>query len=791
MVGKTIGSYVVVAKLGEGGMGQVYRAHDTRLDRDVAIKVLPPDRFEDATARARLVHEARAAAALNHSGICTIHEVGDADGQPYIAMELVDGRPLHLLAQERTLPADEVLRYGVQIAEALAHAHARGVVHRDLKSANVVVTPDGRVKVLDFGLAKKTRTTREIADGDTRQETGALLTEPGQLIGTVAYMAPEQLRGDPADARSDVWALGVVLYEMASGVRPFAGRSTFDVSSKILKEKPAALAGAVPAGLRSVVDTCLEKEPARRYQTASEVAAALQAVQAGGAVAPNAALRLPLPRRMWPAAAVVVALSLAALAAVLIRGNESRPPPAAPRIESLAVLPLANLSGDAAQDFFADGLTEVLSTDLARVSGLKRVIGRGSVMRYKGTSKPLEEIARELKVDALVTGSVLRSGNRISITAQLLDPATGNQLWTNRYDRDLRDVLAVRNEIVSTVVREIRAKVSPADTARLAAAASVQPEVFEAYLQGQFHWLKQTREDYDLAERYFQAALDKDPSYALALAGLGRVWMMRGDNGLRPPAEAFPKADALITRALMLDDSLADLHVTLANHRLTLYDWAGAEREFKRAIAINPNLADAHFFYADLLLAQKRPAEWKPEIQLALELDPLNEFNQTYYGWELNYLGRYDEAIPIFRRLLPTGPNKAANHLGLWGAYYRTGRHDQALAAAREYFLATGDREFADALGASVSDAASYRAAMKRGGDMMTVRSTQRLVPAIRIARMFAHAGDADSAIHWLEKAFENRESPLARLAVVWDWLDLHGDPRFQDLLRRLNLPRD
>jgi serine/threonine-protein kinase len=768
-------------------MGEVYRAHDERLDRDVALKVLPPDRFEDPTARARLVREARAAAALNHAGICTIYDVGEAGGRAYIAMELVEGRPLHLLAHERRLPPEEVLRYGAQIADALAHAHTHGIVHRDLKGANVMVTEDGRVKVLDFGLAKKTMGRRDIEDGDTHQATAALLTEPGQLFGTVAYMAPEQLRGDPADARSDLWALGVVLYEMAAAGRPFGGRSSYEVSSKILNDSPPALPPSIPVGLRAVIDKCLEKDPTRRYQTANEAAAALHTALAGGGS--QTTLRVARPRWMWPAAVAVLALA-AVTAAVRIYRTTPTASRTATRIESLAVLPLANLSGDSGQDFFADGLTEVLSTDLARVAGLKRVIGRGSVTRYKGTSKPIEEIARELKVDALVTGSVLRSGNRISITAQLVDPVTGNQLWTNRYDRDLRDVLAVRNEIVSTVVREIRATISPADAARLASAATVQPDVFEAYLQGQFHWLKQTREDYDLAERYFQAALDKDPNYALALAGLGRVWMMRGDTGLRPPAEAFPKADALIARAVALDDSSADLHVTLANHLMTVYDWSGAEREYKRAIEINPNLADAHFFYADMLLSQKRPDEWKPKIELALQLDPLNEFNWTYYGWELNYVGRYDEAIPIFQRLLPTGPNKAANHLGLWGAYFRTQRYEQAHAAAREYFLANGDREFADALGPAAADAASYRAAMKHVADVMIARSKERLVPGIRIARMFAHAGDADSAIQWLEKAYANRESPLARLAVVWDWQDLHGDPRFQDLLRRLNLPR-
>ncbi len=561
MIGRQLGPYRILAMLGAGGMGEVYRAHDDRLDRDVALKILPASTFEDATARARLVREARAAAALNHASICTIHEVGEAEGQAYIAMELVEGTPLSESAHGRSLPLDEVLSYGTQIADALAHAHARGIVHRDLKSANVVVTSDKRVKVLDFGLAKK-MSGADLTDAYTQRPTDASLTERGSVVGTIAYMAPEQLRGEPADARSDLWALGVMLYELSGGTKPFKGQSSFEVSSNILSQPPSPFPPSVPVALRAVIDKCLEKDPARRYQTASEAGASLQAVQAGHATRWTP-LRYHFARRPWLLPAVA-ALTLAGVVAGL-NLNRIRWQSGATGVESLAVLPLVNLSGDSDQDYFADGMTEVLSTDLARLGGLKRVIARGSVIRYKGTSRPLEEIARELNVDALVTGSVLRSGDRVSITAQLLDPATGAQLWTNRYERSLQDVLVLRSEIVSAIVREIRMKLSPAEAARLASAGPVNTEAFEAYLKGRFHWLKQTREDFDLAERYFQSALDKDPTYALAYAGLGSVWMMRGDTGFQPPAETFPKARAFTAKAFELDDSLADLHVALAN----------------------------------------------------------------------------------------------------------------------------------------------------------------------------------------------------------------------------------
>lgn len=363
-------------------------------------------------------------------------------------------------------------------------------------------------------------------------------------------------------------------------------------------------------------------------------------------------------------------------------------------------------------------------------------------------------------------------------------------MWTNRYERDLEDMLALRNEIVSAIVREIRAQLSPGEQTRLATRGRVNADAFEAALKGRFHWLRQTREDFDQAERYYQFALEKDPTYALAYAGLGSVWMMRGDAGFRPPSETVPIAREYMERALALDDGLADLHVMLGGQRAVEWDWPGAEREYRQAVAANPNLADAHFFYADLLLTVlNKPDDWNRGIQRALELDPLNDFNRSYYGWHLNYLRRYGEAIPIFEQLLPSGPNKASNHLGLWGAYFRTGRYEAALAAARNYFEAAGDGEFASALGTGQNRDA-YHAAMIRTGEMMVARSATRHVPAARIARMFAHAGDTDRAMVWLERAYTARESTLARLAVFWDWDDLRLDPRFQNLLARMNFPR-
>lgn len=785
MIGKTIAHYQVTAKLGAGGMGEVYRAQDTQLGRQVAIKIVKVDRWEDVSARERLLREARAAAALNHPNICTVHEVGEAQGQAYIVMELIEGRPLSELIPDHGLPLHTLLRYARQIAAALAHAHERGLVHRDLKPSNIVVTGEGNAKVLDFGLA------RRLPDAEQNAPTESLasLTVPGTIVGTLAYMPPEQLRGEPADARSDVWALGVVLYQMATGSRPFCGRTSFELSAAILSQPVRDLPARTPAELRAVIDRCLAREPGRRYARGGEVRAALETITADTATRVVAEPRQE--RRLW-LLSVAVAVLLALLAGALNFSSLRErlfPRAAELRMESLAVLPLENLSGDPAQDYLASGIHEALITDLAKLSGFRRVIARSSVKRYEKTSLSPQQIAGELHVDALLTGSVVRAGNRVQITASLIS-ASETPIWSERYDREFRDVLSLQNEIVTAVTQQIRLKLTPLEQARLQAQRPVSPEAFEAYLQGRFHRLKQTREDFDLAERYFQFALAKDPNYALAYAGLGTVWLGRGDSGFLPPRESFSKGAAFLARAVEMDDSSAELHVSLANQINSVrWDWPEAEKEFHRALAINPNLADAHFFYADMLIVMKRPQEWEREIKRARELDPLNDFNESFYGWHLNYLHRYDEAIPIFQKLLLTGPNKGSNYLGLWGAYYKKGMYDQALAAARNYFSSIREQDFAAALG-PVRGEAAYRTAMHRVAQLMAAQSKRRHIPAVRIARMYAHAGDKDTAMQWLEKAYQNRESPLIRLAVFWDWDTLRSDPRFLDLLRRMNLPQ-
>jgi TolB-like protein len=465
----------------------------------------------------------------------------------------------------------------------------------------------------------------------------------------------------------------------------------------------------------------------------------------------------------------------------------------------LAVLPFENLSGDPEQDYFSDGLTEEMITQLGRLQPERlSVIARTSAMTYKGSNKTVDQIGRELGVDYILEGSVRlsraksrdRDADRVRISAQLIQVCNQTHLWAESYDRDLRDILTLQSEVARAIVREIKVAVTPEETRRLASARPVNPEAYEAYLKGRFHWYKLSREHFDTALEYFQLAREKDPHYALAYAGIAYVWLSRGDCGLIPPREAFPNAKAAALKAIELDDTLAEVHVILANCRFIYeWDWGGAETQFQRAIQLNPNYADAHFFYSDFLISMRRSEEALAEVERALELDPLNFFFQCFFGWHLVYLGRYDDAIAQLRKTISKEPNFPAAHLGLWGAFHRKGMYEEALAEAKKFFLLLGSSEVAETLARGCAGAGGYTCAMRLAAETLAARSKLAYVPAIRIARLYAHAGEKDRALGWLEKAYEEREPPLVHLRVGWDWHSLRDEPRFQDILRRLNFP--
>jgi serine/threonine protein kinase/TolB-like protein len=651
MIGRTISHYRIVEKLGGGGMGVVYKAEDTRLRRMVALKFLPdvgahgarpPEEGErrsplqDPQALERFKREARAASALNHPNICTIYEIDEHEGQPFIAMEFLEGQTLrqrlavhHRLTPSRrggrgatpdsppgsggeqgvvgSLQIDELLDLAIQIADALDAAHAKGIVHRDIKPANIFVIPrggTGQAKILDFGLAKLTGPKPGLGAGDwglgkTVEGTGAAtasvelehLTSPGVAMGTLAYMSPEQARGEDLDARTDLFSFGAVLYEMATGQPAFSGATTAAIHDAILNRAPASpvrLNPELPAKLEEIIGKALEKDRKLRYQTASDLRTDLQRLKRdtesgrSAGVSPAVGAIHELPLRRWALGLGIATLALAALVAVLVGLNVGglrnrlgaivgavREPPL--QIQSLAVLPLANLSGDPEQEYFADGMTDELITNLSKIGSLK-VISRTSVMQYKGAKKPLREIAQALGVDGVIEGSVFRAGNRVRITAQLIHAATDRHLWAESYERDLRDVLALQSEVAQAIAKEIQIKLTPQEQAHLASARPVNPEAHEAYLKGRYYWNLRTEEGLKKGIEYFQQAIEKDPGYALAYAGLADTYGVLATWNVMAPKEAYPRAKAAAFKALEMDEALAEAHASLGAAREE-YDW--------------------------------------------------------------------------------------------------------------------------------------------------------------------------------------------------------------------------
>jgi len=750
-VGLQLGHYRIVERIGAGGMGEVYRAQDEHLGRDVAIKVLPPGTLSDETARKRFRNEALTLSRLNHPNIATVHDFDTRAGVDFLVMEYVPGTTLSEKLAAGPLPEKEVARLGVQLAEGLTAAHEQAVIHRDLKPGNLRLTPDGRLKILDFGLARLVQPVSGTAETETLSETRA-------VAGTLPYMAPEQLKGERIDARSDIWATGTALFEMATGRLPFEGKTTVALADQILHAQPASprrLQPRLSSRLADIILKCLEKDAENRYQSAKE-------------------LHVDLRRLLLPTSAVNVAAGVV------------RKRPRSKRIRSVAVLPLTNFSRDPEQEYFADGMTETLICDLAKLRDVK-ITSRTSVMRYKGSETPLPQIAEELNVDAVVEGSVLRVGARVRITAQLIHAGSDTHVWAESYDRDFADVLLVQSEIARAIAREIHVAITPEEAKRLTRARRVNPEAYEAYLKGQFHWYKLSREHLDTALKYFEVSLAKDASDPLAYVGIAGVWCSRGDCGLLPPREAYPKAKAAALKAIELDDSLAEAHISMGMIRAAEWNWDEATKEYGRATELTPNSADAHFFLSDLAISRGHPQEWKTHIDRALKLDPLNFFFQCFYGWQLLYLRRYDEAIAELRKALRTEPNLPAAHLRLWSAYYGKGVHEEAVAAAKTFFETLGDKEVVQALHRGYTDA-GYSGAMRLAAETLTERSRFTYVQPTQIARLYAHAGDRDHALEWLEKAYEERLIAMVHLGVDLDWSSLHSESRFQDLVRRVNL---
>ncbi len=762
-------------------MGVVFRAHDERLDRDVALKLLPAGSIADENAGRRFRKEARALSLLNHPNIATVYDFDTENGVDFLVMELVPGKGLDESVGEGVVAEKDILEWGIQLAEGLMAAHEKGVLHRDLKPANLRVTPNGRLKVLDFGLAKLLHPVNETAPTISLSETHS-------LAGTLPYMAPEQLKGQAVDARCDIYAAGAVLYELATGRRPFQSRVLTALINDILHEAPAPPErrnAAISARLTEIILKCLEKDPDHRYQSAKELAVDLRraASPASSRVPPGA-----LPRRRLVAVGTASLVMAVLLGFWVARFRERLPAGSAGHIQSLAVLPLENLSRDPGQEYFADGMTEQLISTLSRIGSL-RVISRTSVMRYKQANKPLPAIARELKVDSIIEGAVLRSGNRVRITAQLVSAADDRNLWGATYNRDLKDVLSLQSEIAQAVAAEIQLRLTPQERGSLTARAVVSPEAHDAYLKGRYYWNQRTEQSLNQALRHFQEVIALEPNWALGYAGLADCYNLLPYYANLPLKQSLMQAKQAALKAIALDDSLAEAHASLS-FALMYGDWnlAAAEQELKRATTLNPNYATAHLWYAGFLARTGQLPQALAEIRRAQQLDPLSPFIVSQVGFILYYMREYQAAVAQLEQALELDPNHWVTHMDLGMLYEQQGRFEQALPELeRAVLLSNGSATTVAALGHA------YAAAGRRDQAVQQLRLLNRqaqkgyVSPYLR-AVIYAGLDDRDRAFTELEKAYTNGDE-LFDLGVD-PWFDrLRADPRYKNLLRRIALP--
>ncbi len=778
--GLIVGTYRIERLLGRGGMGAVYLAYDTKLRRDVALKVIIPRRDDDGH-RERLLREARSAAALNHPNICTIYEVGDADGLAFIAMEYVEGRSLRDRLDAAPLPLEQTVAYGVQAADALDYAHRCGVVHRDFKAANVIVTTSGRLKIVDFGLAH--RSDPAMAGATTMVS----LVPAGMVAGTPYAMAPEQVRGDTADARTDIWALGVLLYKMISGAQPFRASTGPELYSSILRDSARPLPASAPLEMRLVIDRCLEKNPEGRYSRAGEVRAALEAIQAG-TIAPWAGLRYRMARWRWFVAVGSIAIAAALTVALDVAGVRERLRGGQKGASiKLAVLPFKNLTGDPAQEYFTDGLTDEMIAQLGALTPQRlSVIARTSIMRYKSRETQIDQIGRELGVDYVLEASVRREGSRVRISTALIQVSDQAQHWSQSFERELASILALQSEVAQGVARSLALTLLPGQQTRLANTPTLDPKAFQDYLRGREHLSQLTPASLNMAQRYFEAALSRHPDYALALAGLSAVWSLRLQFAFGPATEAAAKSRAAAERSLALDPNLAEAHYRLAVLRGRERDWTGAEHEYKTALDLNPNYSDARSTYSHFLYSHKRPTEAQTQIRRALELDPLSPLVRGFYARGLVFERRYDEALAETEDILKTAPNQSMALNTRMDALYFKGRYDAALESERS-IVAARDPELASTLdrGAAVG---GYTTAMRQAADLLSGRISSSDT-ALNVAVFYIRAGQLEQAITWLERAVDRNDANLMYIGVAPIYDPLRRDARFQALLRRLKLP--
>ncbi|MBD3852559.1 MAG: protein kinase, partial [Acidobacteria bacterium] len=779
----------ITRELGAGGMGVVYEAVDTKLDRTVAIKFLPPESTRNPDAKARFVHEAKAASALDHNNVCVIHEIDETDdGQLFLVMARYEGETLKDRIERGPLPLSDALDITRQVAEGLTKAHERDIVHRDIKPANIFITEDGVVKILDFGLAKLAGQT--------------LLTKTGTTLGTAGYMSPEQARGDETDQRTDLWCLGVVLYEMMTGQLPFKGDHEQAIVYAILNQDPEPVTGlrtGVPLTLEQLIGRCLEKEPGARYQTAGDLASDLGRVRRGLVSADQPTVTLPgraRPHRRRSLAAVGSVLGAVLVLGVLLvglnvgnlrerlLGEEGESP-----IRSLAVLPLDNMMGDTEQDFFVEGMHEALITELSKI-GTLRVISRTTAMYYRDTDKSIPEIARELDVDALVEGSVLRVGDRVRITAQLIRGGNDEHLWAEDYDRDLRDILNLLSEVARSIAGEIHVTLTPRQQERLTTDRTVDPDVYEMYLRGIHHLYKLTEMDVLESRRLFQQAIGADPDFAQAHVGLAGTYVVNLVVRNQPARDLYPLAPLAreaVQRALELDPGLGTAHSMLGFAELYFnWDWAAAELEFHRALELDPNDGPALHGLAGVLIVYGRFDEAVDLVKRARQFDPYNFVRNLSVCGYLGIARRFEEVATEVERWRGFSGDSTVGWSSLFKAYFHQGRYEEAMVELRHSSTAR-DPESAPIMEEAYAKS-GIQGAFLVCAERLVALSQREYIKPLDITLYFALAGDADQTFVWLEKVYEERTPTIYMLAQPA--LDPYrSDPRFRELMGKMGIP--